>query len=942
MNRFLAPGRCPDCAAPVSREVRCPSCGLVLVGQVADDLRSTLLRADQILDVLRHVSVQQPVPAPAAPAAAAPPEAPGAPTAAAPAPRRGLPAVSVPVVLLGLGTLCVLVAAVVFVAVTWTDLSLAWRTSILLLVTAVATGAAAWVVRARLRGAAEALTLVASGLLLIDLLAGNATGLPLLSAVQGRPFQWLVAVTMAGVALAWVIGARRVLSQALTGQQVVLVVAVVEMVRLAVLGWPYDDAWVAAAVTVAAAAAALALWRVRITPAGVGCGLVAVLAWTYLAGAGLLRAVSADGPGDLFLGLDGLPLLTAAALAAVVAVTSWVPSPVRVGAGVLAVAGVAVVALLPVRVLPGTVAVLLVAAAALVLVVGGRYAASPWSSSLRVVGAATMVMPGYVLVVGASEALARVFVSVEQWWSRQLGDPLPPMATASESAWDVGFFATWAFLPLGGLLAAAGVLALSFDARVRSVLVSGGAGVAVGGLTALLSSSSPLVLTEAVLLALALLCVIGYRRVRSWVVLGAAMVPVLLGVVAAFSSVTASALFLAAYGVLLVVAAALSRAATRSVLVGAGVASAAVSVEALADLGGLSVTEAGLPLVAFALAVLVAAQLVAGRDDGGAWRRGLEAVTVPLLGVALLQCLVSDTVSTIAFAAGGVVTGVVAAAVRDRRSVACVSTVLLAAAAASAVQLGGAGSEWGAVAASAVAGLGALVAQLLAREADAVASERPPRYEPRVALELTAVLTGAVSVSAQTADSLATTVGLTLLGISAILVSFVSADRRRLAWVGSLLLVAASWVRLTALQVDVIEAYTLPGALALLVAALAWFRRTPTATSWQALAPPLGLGLVPSLVVALTEPTSPRAMVVGLVGLALVLLGVRMRWGAPLLFGGVSVALLALVNIAPYAAGLPRWVLFGTAGVALLLLGVTWEQRRADLVTMQRYAARLR
>lgn len=52
--------------------------------------------------------------------------------------------------------------------------------------------------------------------------------------------------------------------------------------------------------------------------------------------------------------------------------------------------------------------------------------------------------------------------------------------------------------------------------------------------------------------------------------------------------------------------------------------------------------------------------------------------------------------------------------------------------------------------------------------------------------------------------------------------------------------------------------------------------------------------------------------------------------------------LLAPVNIAPYAAGLPRWVLFGGAGVALRLLGANWEHRRHDLVVAQRYATRLR
>ncbi|MDQ4008201.1 MAG: hypothetical protein M3211_08940, partial [Actinomycetota bacterium] len=190
--------------------------------------------------------------------------------------------------------------------------------------------------------------------------------------------------------------------------------------------------------------------------------------------------------------------------------------------------------------------------------------------------------------------------------------------------------------------------------------------------------------------------------------------------------------------------------------------------------------------------------------------------------------------------------------------------------------------------------------------------------------------------------SLPLTVGLTILGCSAIAVSLVSADRRRVGWLGSALLVGASWVRLEAVGVDTVEAYTLPGSLALLVAGLVRMRRTPEVTSWRALSAPLSLGAGPSLVVSLDAPTSLRALLVGLVGVALVLVATRMQWGAPLLVGGVAVGLIALVNIAPYAAGLPRWILFGTAGVALLVLGLTWERRRRDLALAHRYATRLR
>src|SRR5262245_24805773 len=66
MNRYFVTGRCPDCAAALSGGDRCPRCGLLLTGPVADDLRFALQHADQVLDVLRRVSA--PAPPPPAPA----------------------------------------------------------------------------------------------------------------------------------------------------------------------------------------------------------------------------------------------------------------------------------------------------------------------------------------------------------------------------------------------------------------------------------------------------------------------------------------------------------------------------------------------------------------------------------------------------------------------------------------------------------------------------------------------------------------------------------------------------------------------------------------------------------------------------------------------------------------------------------------------------------
>jgi len=951
MNRYFLPGRCPDCGTPLSSADRCPQCGLLQTGPVAADLRFALQHADQVLQVLRRVSVPapplvppvqpvQPVPPPPVPEPAE-----GArPTGPRPRPddataagrRPGLPAVSVPLVLLGLGTICVLVAAVVFVAVTWTDLSLGWRTAILLAVTAMATVAAAWAMRRGLRGAAEALTLVAGGLLLIDLLAGNDAGLPLLSAVQGRAFDWLVAGVVLATAVGWALAAQRTRTRWLLGQQVVALLACVAMVWLAALDWDYHPAWLAAVVTLAAAALGLWLWRVRLSVTAVILGVGAVLAWGYLTVSGLVLAVLSDGPRELFLGLAGGPLLASGAIAAAVAALPGLQMGTRTAAAVFAVAGPAVVALLPARELTLTYTLLLVASAALALAVGALPSRAPWRTALCVVASGATVPAVLALAFGAELALSRVVRATYGAWTLGPTDSLPAIPGDPDVA-------SWAYLPLAGLVVGVLWVAVLRPLDVRRSDAYGWTGVGFGALTSLLSGTWPLIAVGAVLAAAAAAGVAVLARTRTRLALVVASVPVALGVGAALPSVAATALFLAVHGVLLVVAAPLLHGRARSVLVALGVASAAVSLVACVDLVGLSVAVAGLVLLAAAVAVLVTAERFAARPGGGPWRAGLEAVTVPMAAVALLLAADHDVVLLVAFASAAVTAGAVAALVRDRWWLSCVGAVSVAATAYQAVHLAGEPAQWSAVAVSLVAAVAAVAAQRVPRDGGAEgegAAPWPRRVRP--VLEATAVVLGFASVSAESGDAAALTAGLTCLGAGAIGVSFLSADRRRAAWLGSGLLVLASWVRLLSLDVDLVEAYTLPGALALLATGLVWMRRHPDESSWRGLATPLTLGVGPSLVVALQEPTSVRALLVGVAGLALVAAGARLEWGAPLVVGGVAVGLVALVNIAPYAAAVPRWVLFGTAGVALLALGVTWERRRQDLQMVHRYASRLR
>jgi len=934
-NRYLLPGRCPDCGAAVVVEPRCPSCGLVQTGRVADDLRATLQRADAILDALRNVSASPAPATAAAPISLLEPAAPATVPAAAPMPapprppsrRGGLPAVSVPVILLGLGTICVLVAAFVFVAVTWTDLSLAWRTTILLAITALGTASAVWVLRRGLRAAAEALTLVATGLLLIDLLAGNSAGLPVLSWLQGNAFGWLVTLAMFAVGLAWALGARLTAPWSLVGAQGVAVLATLGGIWLAVDGWDYGYDWLAAILTVMLALVGAAVARAGLRIVAFAALLLSVFSWLALVVLGLVRAIGADGPGALYLDLEAAPLLVASLLAAVVAAPARLHVGLRAVAAVLAVAGPVVIALLPLRDLATTPAVLVVAVVALALVLAAAVAPPPWRHALRIVGAGTAVLPAFMVLTVSGNAVNRVATAVvESSWTLGPGEPLP-------GPFDTTALELWAVAPLAAVVLA--TAARLVYRRRRTVVMFAVVGAAAGALVALFLTGLPVLVVASVvaLAACAAMAWSAWRDDRAWLLAGGALVAA--GLAVSLPAVATTAVFFPVYaGLLLAMAWLVGEHAGRALLTGGAFGLLAVSVEAGSELAALATGVRGLLLLLLASVGVGLAQYLDRRSAGAAWRLGLEGAAALCAAAGLAQTF-EDTLAGVLGL--GIVAGVsagVAVVSADRRVLLCLSAVATAGAAYQVVDLLGGTPAWGSVAVAAVASLVAVGAQSLHRMTG--------ESRVRLMLEATAGVVATVALAPQQTDLLALTVGLTLYGVAGVLVSIVSADRRRVAWAGGMLLVLASWVRLFALDVDVVEAYTLPGAVALLVVGLLWMQRTPSATSWQALGAALGLGVGPSLLVALQEPTSWRALAVGAVGLLLVGLGVRLTWGAPLLVGGVAVALLALVNIAPYAAGLPRWVLFGGAGVALLLLGVTWDRRRHDLVVAHRYATRLR
>jgi hypothetical protein len=201
----------------------------------------------------------------------------------------------------------------------------------------------------------------------------------------------------------------------------------------------------------------------------------------------------------------------------------------------------------------------------------------------------------------------------------------------------------------------------------------------------------------------------------------------------------------------------------------------------------------------------------------------------------------------------------------------------------------------------------------------------------------------AAGVSAGSTGPTWTAVYLTVAGVAVCVRALLVGDRQPLGWVGGGLLALASWVRLADLGVHQPEAYTLPAACALLVVGCVHLRRHVGSSTMAALAPGLGLALAPSLLWVLWEPATLRALLLGLGCLALLAVGLRMRWSAPVVFAATVGGLLVLRLAAPYIGeAVPRWVLIGAAGAVLVGAGVTWERRLGEARQLIGYVRDLR
>ena len=399
-------------------------------------------------------------------------------------PRKGfkLPSASVPVVLLTLGGLCLLVAAIVFVAVTWSLLGLTGRTLVLLGFTGVLAAVAVLLTRAGLRGAAETFWLVVAGMLTVDLLAAESAGLAGLDALSVRGTAALVggALLAMGIGVgAWARGQR--LGQ-LYGVQVVAVIG--GLVLCSANAWAAENPAVGTTIAIPLLAGAFVLLRRLVPWTAYGLGGLAGLSWLVLVGLGWDRALEPVGLGDWWADFRGWPLLVAALFAAVVVHLPGVRDEARAIAAGSALVPLVLLANGPATIGTSTRDLLTACATLVVLGLVTAFAPRAWAQGAAALTGLGVLLAGILLVAGPWPAL----LALSSGESMAVD---PAMATLSDTAsWMAVVVALTMVAAAASLLRHVPVPARRDATQLVGTLAP--AVVALGGLVLVLELEPPL------------------------------------------------------------------------------------------------------------------------------------------------------------------------------------------------------------------------------------------------------------------------------------------------------------------------------------------------------------------------------------------------------------------------------------------------------------------
>lgn len=132
---------------------------------------------------------------------------------------------------------------------------------------------------------------------------------------------------------------------------------------------------------------------------------------------------------------------------------------------------------------------------------------------------------------------------------------------------------------------------------------------------------------------------------------------------------------------------------------------------------------------------------------------------------------------------------------------------------------------------------------------------------------------------------------------------------------------------LASINIQVIEAYTAVPALALLLIGVQWLHDKPQLRSITALSPGLAAALVPSYLALVLEPDQIWRTI-ALIGavIALALIGLRLRWFAPILATAVTAVVLSVLQFIAGGNLVVRLVAFAVVGALLLGIASFFEK----------------
>jgi hypothetical protein len=505
MTTYADPTRCPDCRAVLPHDPRvCRACSLPLTGQTAFALFRTLQEADRLLGVLREQRQPVPVATAAAPASGSlldgiEPYPSYATRQGGSAPSPRLRAASVPRILLSLGAVCLLVAAVAFLAVAWQWLGVSGRTVVLVALTAVSLGLSVALLRRGLRTAAESLSAVGLGLLAIDVVGCRHAGW--LGPIDDNQLALLTGAVVATVALALLVisTARPLVVPALVAPAAVLVATI------GAVG-PTGRLLPAAVAMVVL----LGLGRVGTTlpsmPLRVTSIAVGALIWLYLVAAGVDRVGSPVTAAHYFGDLAFWPLLAATVVAAAVGPATGARRTDLAGYAVAGLVGTYGLVLPVLDNAPTAMELTLLTASAawtaVLVAAPGRYRTV---ALLPVLG--TLVVP-IVASGGLLDDSIRAVLTVGDPFSRPFGVHVATVTTESNPLLLTATFVVVA----GAACAAAGLV--EPVRRSRWALVVGTA-LGLGGLAALPLYDVPLAVFVGILLAAAVGCFVAAERLAA-------------------------------------------------------------------------------------------------------------------------------------------------------------------------------------------------------------------------------------------------------------------------------------------------------------------------------------------------------------------------------------------------------------------------------------------